>query len=252
MKFPVLGVAIVLLSTTVAAEDGVQSINNISGELVQIRQEIEELHGQINQEKELFSDKVRSLSNQKTDLEVRIGRAELNIKELQRELETMAQKNAEKNGSSEEVLPVLKAAIADLRSTVESDLPFKRAERLEALATIEHRLTTNIISPNKAANQLWAFVEDELMLGKTNGIYKDLLNIDGDLKLVKVLRVGKVAMFYRTNDMQYGVVKKQTDGWQNVKLADNNAVQQLDYLFDSFSKNIRNGVFTVPNFLPEN
>lgn len=252
MKFPVLGVAIVLLSTTVAAEDGVQSINNISGELVQIRQEIEELHGQINQEKELFSDKVRSLSNQKTDLEVRIGRAELNIKELQRELETMAQKNAEKNGSSEEVLPVLKAAIADLRSTVEFDLPFKRAERLEALATIEHRLNTNIISPNKAANQLWAFVEDELMLGKTNGIYKDLLNIDGNLKLVKVLRVGKVAMFYRTNDMQYGVVKKQTDGWQNVKLADNNAVQQLDYLFDSFSKNIRNGVFTVPNFLPEN
>lgn len=251
MRPRLFGLIAFLFAGLVQAESEVESLSNISGELVEIRQEIEALHSEINRQKELYSDQVRSLSSQKTDLEVRIGRTQLNAKELQTELDQIAQKNSEQYESSEQVIPVLKQSIAQLREVVEQDLPFKRDDRLQALADIESRLDASTISPNKAANQLWAFVEDELMLGKSNGLYNDLVDINGESKLVKVLRIGKVASFYRTNDGQYGVIRRTEAGWENLQLTDGQSAEQLDNLFDSFAKNIRNGVFTVPNFLPK-
>ena len=158
--------------------------------------------------------------------------------------------NAEKFAAYDEVSPVLTSAIALLKESIKDSIPFKRDQRLQALNDIEHRLTTNIITPNKAANQLWAFVEDELVLGRSSGIYNETINVSGEEKLVKVLRLGKVAMFYKASDNEYGVIKKEQDTWQQMAVTSKEDQLQLDNLFDSFNKNIRNGLFKVPNFLP--
>ncbi|MCG8380692.1 MAG: DUF3450 domain-containing protein [Gammaproteobacteria bacterium] len=232
--------------------DDIESLKNISKELVDIRHQIENLHNQINNEKELYTDQFRSYSNQKSDLDVKISRADLNIKDLERELNRLIEINKEHNRDYDEIVPVIKESIALLRARVSTSLPFMRSQRLDALADIEHRLDTNIISPNKAANQLWAFVEDELVLGRSSGIYNDTLEIDGKKELVKVLRVGKIALFYQTANDQYGVIKRQGEDWVQKKLKAEESIAKLDNLFDSFNKNIRNGFFELPNFLPRN
>lgn len=233
------------------ADTSVKSLENISQELVTVREEIAKLHDQINFEKSQYNDQVRSFANQKSDLEVKSSRADLNIKELERELVKLQELNKQQVGSYDQITPALKQSIALLKDTVSGSLPFKRQERLQALQDISHRLETNLVTPQKAANQLWAFVEDELILGRSSGIYNESLEINGETKLVKVLRVGKVAMFYKSPDEQYGVVK-QTDGqWQQQTIDNDDQVRQLNELFDSYAKNIRNGLFTVPNFLPQ-
>ena len=250
MKKNFLGLVLLLIATSGVSETELKSLKNISQELVEIRQHIESLHSEISYEKDAFKDQIRSYSNQKSDLDVRISRADLNIKDLQRELLKLTAISNRKNQLHESVSPVLKESIMRLRSSVEVSLPFKLKERLAALSEIEHRLDAQIISPNKAANQLWAFVEDELMLGKSSGIYNDTISIEGQDKLVKVLRIGKIAMFYKTHEGEFGVMKKIAEQWQQEMLDDKNSVAQLDQLFDSFSKNIRNGQFYTPNFLP--
>jgi aspartyl-tRNA synthetase len=232
------------------ASTGISSLENISQELVKVRQEIGALHTDINFEKERYRDQLRSYSSQKSDLDVRISRAELNLKDLQRELKKLAEQNMEKSQAQADVTPVLKQAIKTLRSSVSNSLPFKLKDRLKVIDEIEFRLDSNTISPNKAANQLWAFVEDELMLGKSNGIYNDIVVIGGQEKLVKVLRIGKIAMFYKTSDDVFGVTKLDQGKWQQTVLDDSDSVSQLEVLFDSFNKNIRNGQFVTPNFLP--
>lgn len=237
-------------SAPLVASTELQSLKNISQELVEIRQQISSLHDDINYQKDSFNDQLRSYSNQKSDLNVKISRADLNIKDLQRELEKLQTQNQEKFEAYDEVSPVLEASIASIRKGLEDSIPFKREQRLQALQDIEHRLKANIITPNKAANQLWAFVEDELILGRSSGIYNESINVDGEDKLVKVLRLGKMAMFYKTPDAQYGVIKKEQGSWAQHSVSDEQEQRQLDGLFDSFAKNIRNGLFAVPNFLP--
>jgi len=250
MKKILVGISLLLSVTSSFAASELQSLENISQELVTVRQQIETLHNEISYEKQTFKDQMRSYSNQKSDLDVRISRADLNIKDLQRELKKLAEISQKKNQVHDDVTPILKAAIEDLRSSVSGSLPFKLEQRLKALDEIEYRFNTHIISPNKAANQLWAFVEDELMLGKSSGIYNDTLTVGGQDKLVKVLRIGKIAMFYKTSDGQFGVTKKRGDEWQQQVFYDSENIAQLEQLFDSFSKNIRNGQFNTPNFLP--
>ena len=241
-----------LVSANSSAETALQSLENISQELVKIRQQIEFLHNDISFKKDSYKEKMRSYASQKSDLNVRISRAELNVKDLQRELKKLTDINKEKNRDQQKVTPILKVAIEQLGTSLSNSLPFKLNQRIQALKDIEQRLDSNIISPNKAANQLWAFVEDELMLGKSSGIYNDTLTVDGREKLVKVLRIGKIAMFYKTQDGQYGVTKREEGIWQQKIISESEDIAQLEYLFDSFAKNIRNGQFELPNFLPRN
>lgn len=250
MKRILLAILLSMPVFNVQADEELKSLENISRELVDIRQEIETLHNEINYEKETYKEQVRSYANQKSDLDVKISRAELNIKDLQRELEKLAAISKKKNQAQNVIAPVLQESIASLRSTISKSLPFKLEQRLAALDEIEHRLDTGIISPNKAVNQLWAFVEDELMLGRSSGLYNDTLDVNGQETLVKVLRIGKIAMFYKTHDGQFGVLQRNGEQWQQQTLEDSESIAQLEQLFDSFTKNIRNGEFTTPNFLP--
>lgn len=243
-------IALLAFSSSSFAETNLKSLENISQELVDIRQQISNLHDKINFKKENFRDQLRSFANQKSDLEVKISRSDLNLKDLQRELNKLKEINQDKYKSYDELTPVIEKSISSLRASIKGSLPFKIKERLQALDDIEHRLNSNIISPNKAANQLWAYVEDELMIGRSSGIYNESINIGGEDKLVKVLRIGKIAMLYKTPDEGYGVFRKQENKWVQVAIEGGDNTRQLDYLFDSFNKNIRNGLFTIPNILP--
>ena len=251
MRQLLFAILLFVLAGQSLADEGLQSLENLSEELVKIRQDIGQLHDQINFEKSRYNDQVRAFSNQKSDLEVKNSRAALNISELERELEKLREENKQKRAAYDEVTPVLEEAITQLRETVAQSLPFKRKDRLDALDEIEHKLQTSLITPNKAANQLWAFVEDELILGRSSGLYNESIEIGGEDRLVKVLRIGKLAMFYRTQDNQYGLLQRVSGKWQQQSLDGEEAGSQLDYLFDSFNKNIRNGLFKVPNYLPQ-
>lgn len=242
---------LIVLAGQVLADEALQSLENISEELVKIREDIGQLHDQINFEKSRYNDQVRAFSNQQSDLEVKNSRAALNIRELERELEKLREENREKRSTYDQVAPVLQGAIGELRNTVAQSLPFKRQDRLDALDEIQHKLQTNLITPNKAANQLWAFVEDELLLGRSSGLYNESISVGGEEKLVKVLRLGQLAMFYKTQDNEYGLMQKVSGEWQQRSLNGEEATTQLDHLFDSFKKNIRNGLFQLPNYLPQ-
>lgn len=250
MKKLLIGLFLGCLAQGAVADSDIQSLENVSQDLVKIRQQIESLHNEINYEKDTYKDQMRSYSNQKSDLDVRISRTDLNIKELERELKKLVDSRKAGNQGYEQLTPLLKNSIATIREVVSTSLPFKLEERSQALDDIETRLDANLITPNKAANQLWAFVEDELMLGKSTGIYNDTIKLNGEEKLVKVLRIGKIAMFYKTNDEHFGVIRKESGSWQQTDLDDSESVTQLEQLFESFSKNIRNGQYVTPDFLP--
>lgn len=241
--------ALLVMSVQMFAQQELNTIKNLSSELVNIRQEIETLHSEINFEKDNYRDQLRAYSNQKSDLNLKISRAELNAAELERELKKLAELNQQT--SNIEVTNAVNQSINTLIPSIENSIPFKREQRLEALNDIANRLNAGVITPNRAANQLWAFIEDELAMGRSSGLYNDTVEINGQPSLVKTLRLGKVAMFYQSQSGDYGLISQQNNTWSNKMISSATDIAQLDKLFDAYAKNIRNGLYTVPNFLPE-
>ena len=152
MRQLLVSILLAILASQALAEKELRSLENLSEELVKIRQDISQLHDQISFEKSRYNDQVRAFANQKSDLEVKNSRAELNIKELERELDKLREENQQKRAAFDEATPVLETAIASLRESVVKSLPFKLQDRLEALHDIEHRLKTNLIRNYRTAN----------------------------------------------------------------------------------------------------
>jgi hypothetical protein len=252
LQFAVLPGAFCLAAIVSAAEPAVMTVENIARELGSVRQEIAALHDEINSEQQVFSDQLRSLVNQKNDLEIKISRNDLNIQDLQRELAVLREKQQQQSAPSAALIPELKSAIVALHEVVAGSLPFRLQDRLDVLAGIEHRLQTQAISPNKALNQVWAFVEDELTLGRSSGIYSETLDLSGSPTLARVLRIGKVALFYSTESGNYGLIRFNEGRWQRQPLQQQQQIAMVEDLFESYAKNIRTGLFTIPNYLPRN
>jgi len=115
---------------------------------------------------------------------------------------------------------------------------------------IESRLNSGAITPQRAVNQLWAFVEDEVRIAKENAIYSQTINLDGADVLVDVAKLGSVMLFFRTREERYGRAVAGADGWRWEVLEGSDQRQQIKQLFDSLRKQIRQGEFELPNPIP--
>lgn len=224
-------------------------VTNLTKELVDLRNEVEELHALLDEEKDALSSKMKSFSIQKSELEANIRREETRIKQLKQNLDKVKSESAKITEKSAKLKPVVLASIDAIRSYIESSMPFKRKERLEALGEVEARIQSDVVTPEKGANQLWALFEDELRLTRENGIYKETVQIDGENRLVEVARLGMMMMFYKANEDETGFVRKINGKWEYVK----GTAEEGEYilaLFDGIKKQIRTGYYTVPNALP--
>ena len=140
-------------------------------------------------------------------------------------------------------------AIQSLSLYVSQSLPFKVSERLAALDEIKNQLISQSVSAPRLANKLWAFVEDELMLTKGNGIYRQIIHVDNEDKLVDVARVGMLMLYYRDGSNNVGMANRAGETWKFSTLKVESQVHQINHLFDAFQKQIRFGEFVLPNGL---
>jgi predicted RNase H-like nuclease (RuvC/YqgF family) len=227
------------------------SVTNLTEEVITLRSEVERLHSELDDEKEALKSKIRSLALQKSELEANIRREETRIKQLQDGIAKQKELIARNSSGSLKLVPAVLAAAEALEDVVEQSLPFKKTERLNAIKEIATQLQSSLITPEKAANRLWAFCEDEIRMTKENGIFRQSVTLEGEERLVDVARIGMVAMYFKTGDDVMGYVQKSNNAW-SYRLAESSAQkEQIATLFDAFKKQIRSGFFTIPNTLSE-
>ncbi len=232
-----------LLTETVSADN----VGNLSEKLIELRGEVEELSAELNLAREEHKQRMSVLVSQRSELEGRIKRARANRDRLQKELDQNLEL-ARNAGANDKLLkPVLLQALEKARNRVLFGLPFKIDERLEALQDIRDQMNKGVMSPSRAATRLWAFYEDEIRLTRENGIYRQPVDIEGEIILADVARLGMVMMYFVTTDDRYGVVLNRNSDWeyQVVEEADGN--KHIADLFDSLRKQVRSGYFELPS-----
>lgn len=239
--------ALLVAGTAIAADGDVQAL---AKRLAELRSEVESLSSQVENKKADINAKLRSVRSQKADLEMQIQREEVRLEQLRQAVQKHQDRIAAQNETRADLAPAAKKAIGEVRHTVAQSLPFKRSERLAELDKLEEQLDDELISPQKATARLWQFLEDELRLARENGLYRQIVEVDGDEVLADVARVGMIAIYFKTEDGRVGMAEKSAEGWKWTKVSGEENTKRVRNLFDSFKKNIRVGYFEIPNALP--
>lgn len=242
---PILGIVLATLMVASFAF-AKPTLDTFAERLASLRSEVESLSAEVEQKKEARRTRLRSLSNQTADLEFQIQREERRIAQLRAQAEKKREALAEQNVEADEIRPAVDASMSAVRERIEEGLPFKRSERLKAVDEIEDKMARGLLSPQKASVQLWSLVEDELRLTRENGLYKQVITLDGQEMLVEVARLGMVGMYFRADDGRVGQVRLTGEDWEWVELTAEGERRQVDRLFDAMRKQIRTGFFELP------
>lgn len=231
------------LAPSLCAADSVETLTK---ELIELRDQVETLHGQLQAQKDEHKSRMKSYAMQKAELEANLQRETLKIKQIRQSIGKVQEQTKKKSVSSDELVPAVQSSIQKMREYVETSIPFKKKERLAGLDEIEQLLLSKTLPAEKAANRLWAFAEDELRMTRENGIFRQTVEIDGEMRLTDVARLGTIMMFYKTGDNKVGMVQKGENGWSYVALVDPQATEQVVALFDGLQKQIRTGYYELP------
>lgn len=224
------------------------NLENLAKSLAKIRGEVETLQTQLDTEKEKHSGRMTALASQLADLSVEERRQKLSIEKLQHSIEKMSANAKQAEQSGERLKPVLLAILSDYKRHIQSGFPFKAEDRMKTIIDLENNVNNQLIDPNKAVNQAWSLIEDEIRLSKENGIYQQTIPLDGEKVLVDIAKLGTVLLFFQTRDNQSGMAKRSADGgWKFEILEDTTEIEGVRILFDSLKKQIRQGYFEIPN-----
>ena len=216
----------------------------LADQLAALRSDVDRLAHEVSRvETELSSD-LALADSERLDLSARVRDEELRLERAQREIERIQQSVAEP--SSEALTLVLNEALASLRVKISAGLPYRQAERLEALDRIQVALESGQVSPEKAASQVWQLAEDELRLTRENTLDHQVVTLDGQEQFVQIARLGMAGAYIRSSDGRYGHSHHDGHNWTWKMTDDRAAHLQIDALMDALKKQVRNGWFEVP------
>lgn len=223
-----------------------QASDNLVKSLLELRSDVESLYSQIQDGKEDHRANMRSYAAQKADLEAQINRRKISIKQLDIDIEKTLLDIERVKSRNDSLKPVLLSAVDRLIADVRSGIPFKLKQRVEDLEKLKERILTDAVTEERALGQLWAAHEDVLRMTRENGLFKQEIDFDGEQRLVDVVKIGSVMLFYQTTDGRYGFAERLGDSYE-FRLA-NNPIQQeqIRAVFDGMKKQIRSGLYNLP------
>lgn len=223
-------------------------LTNLAEQIAERRARVDELSAEVQETRDRYNDQVRSLAAQIADVEVQINREELRLDQVEQDITRAQEAIAAAREGVTDVEPLVATALARLRTYIETALPFQSEDRLEEVATLERLLSEGDLEAQTVLTRLWNTIDAEFRMTEEIGLYRQVVSVGGDEQLAEVARLGMVMLFFKTFDDRYGYAQPTGSGEWEYTLARNRAEQdQLEELFESLRRNLREGFFTLPN-----
>lgn len=240
----ILGVLVCMPSMAQSSQD---ALNALAMRITEKRTQVESLSSELDLIKAGYNEQLRSLAAQRADVETQINREKLRLDQLDRDLAEVRnrmQANRDRLGDS---LPLARRVLAETKAHVAAGVPFQVPGRIAELESLERLLESGSLDPGTLLARLWNQLESEYRLSGENGLYRQTAEVDGREQLVEVARLGMVLLYFRTPDGKVGVATPLNPGWK-FRVETNAASQkQIETLFDSLRKNLKEGYFPLPN-----
>jgi len=239
-----------LLGRAAAAEPEEVDFAARARELVALRAQCERLESDLRDERDAQRSRDRGLAAQQEELRLLIRREQVRLRGAEQRAAQRQELLEDQAGRARLLAEPLGAAVEALRELVEGSLPFQRDGRLAELREIEQTLESGALGAEGAASRLWQFVEDELQLTLECALHQDVIGSEGERKLVRVVRLGMVGLFYREAEGSYGRALSEASLARFEKVEGGASIRALDKLFRAFERHVRQGPFELPLELP--
>lgn len=246
MKRALLLVLALGLAGPAAADD----ITERAGRLADLRAEVETLSQDLERAEAEQRSQQRALAQGRAELDAQIRREELRLAQIASKLAEQRDALAAQ-GTDEVLAAAVRASAAELKARIGAGLPFRVQERAAEVDRLVEQLDSGLLRPERAVARLWALVEDELRLAREVGLQRQPIALEDGERLVEVAHVGLVAAYFRTEDGELGVAKRDGPTWTWTVLDDTGERALLTSLFDDLRKGVREGWFELPGQLPQ-
>ncbi|MBN2531087.1 MAG: DUF3450 family protein [Deltaproteobacteria bacterium] len=249
VKHGILAGLIGAIVFVLGAQDEVcaSSTMKMAERLATLRKEVDGLSGELEERKEEVKGRIRSYATQKAELEAEIQRAKMRLAQLRESHSKRVEQLSEEDTQIAVLTPAVLESIGILKNKVASGIPFKRDERIAQLDRLIRQIDDKLLHPVNAFARLWDQTEDEFRLARESGMYKQVISLDGKEVLADVVRIGMVAMYVQTKDGKVGKSVHRNGEWHFETIRNTEQRRQVLVLFDSFKKQIRTGLFVLPN-----
>ncbi len=129
-----------------------------------------------------------------------------------------------------DILPLIQEMVASLSQFIHLDLPFltqERQERAKRLSILINASNTNIAEKYRQVSEAYQI---EMEYGRTIESYRQTIPIAGKERELSLLRIGRIALLYRSDNGQHlGIWNKESKTWNSL-----NASQ--------YERSIKNGI----------
>jgi len=212
-----------------------------------LRLAVDDLAAEVRAERDLLARARERLSAEALELEFALRRAEARLDDArQRHAEARREEQRAVERQQARVDGLL-GAIGRLESVVRTGLPFRVDQRLEALSELRADVRSGRLPPDPGTVRLWRLIRDELRLSETAGLGREVLELEGERRLVEVARLGMVAMLFRLPEGGTGYLRRtEGDGYRPVRAASPREQAAIESVFASLSSGRDPGRLEVP------
>lgn len=231
----------------VTAQNNDETLINLANQIAERRSQVEVLSARLDLIKTENNEELRSLASQKADLETQIKREEIRLQQVDRDMEQYRTRLEDNRASMAEVEPLVRNLLLGLKEYIAWGIPFQAPQRTAEVEKLLEMLEDGRVDSSSILSRTWNMVESEFRLAAENGLYRQTIELNGEEQLAEVARLGMVMLFFHGFDDDYGYAVRTPDGWEYRRLEDRKSKEQLAVLFESFTKNLREGYFELPN-----
>ncbi len=155
----------------------------------------EALRLRLEAEYEALEEANRRLDEQNRSLQERVGAARRSVEDMRSEIQSLRQ-------VSEKLSPYLKQVWTRLKACVDQSLPFDLPRRRRRVARIGRKLDQEDLSIGVRFRELTDALLVEARYGNSVDVGTRRITLDGQPVMVRVLRLGRLALFFLTLDQK--------------------------------------------------
>lgn len=136
---------------------------------------------------------------------------------LRQEIDALKIDNKSLEATRRSLIPLLEEMVARLELLIADDLPFKTLQRQKSVTELKNLLQVTNVSQAEKLRKILQTYRQELDYGKTLEAYNEEIELEGAKQMVKILRLGRIGLYYLTLNNEAGYYDYQAKKWQKLK-----------------------------------